>query len=171
MSSFFSYNYIGDNMKLRYRHSIDIVLLIVIVLISLTIMETISFGFDSYNVFSTLVISGGFLLISLVDYMFYKMRFKIAKEKGEKMQGYIVDRPLEPSRRKCSLKCLVNDEVVRIAGTYGISDDDAYNYVCSELKKIEDMGNDTFTSKRFPIDVYVYKNKYYFDLDSVKLDK
>lgn len=157
-------------MKLRYRHSIDIVLLIVMVLISLTVIEVICFDFDPYDIFSTLVIAGGFLIISLVDYMFYKMRFKIAKEKGEKLQGYIVDRSVEPSRKKCSLKCLVNGEVVRIAGTYGISDDEAYDYVCSELKRIEDMGDDIFTIKRFPIDVYAYRNKYYFDLDSVKLD-
>ena len=157
-------------MKLRYCHFIEKVLLIVIVLLFFSLFEVVSFDYDPYDILSTLVTAGGFLIISFVDYMFYKLRFKIAKDKGEKLQGYIVDRPVEPSRKKCSLKCLVNDEVVRIAGTYGISDDDAYDYVCSELKKIEDMGGDTFTCKRFPIDVYAYRNKYYFDLDSVELD-
>lgn len=150
-------------------------------------METISFGFDSYDFFEVLSISLGLLVISFISYRISKIHFKIAKKNGYKVQGYIVDsfyhktinyhsrgvrlssRHKNLTSRKYAFKCLVDGEIEDIVGTNGISNDDAYDYVCSELKKIEDMGNGEFKLKNFPIDVYVYKDKYYFDLDSVKL--
>ena len=168
-------------MKLRYYHTFELILLIVIVLISLLIMRTISFGFDFYDFFELLSISLGLLVISFISYRISKIHFKIAKRKGYKVQGYIVDsfyhrtlawhsRHRTLTNRKYAFKCLVDGEIEDIVGTNGISNDDAYDYVCSELKNIEDLGNGEFKLKSFPIDVYVYKDKYYFDLDSVELD-
>ena len=168
-------------MKLRYYHTFEIIILIVIVLIFLLIMSTISFGFDSYDFFAILFICPVLLILGFINYEISKIYFKIAKKNGYKVQGYIVDffnhrtlawssRHRKLTNRKCAFKCLVDGEIEDIVGTNGISNNNAYSYVCSELKKLEDLGNGKFKLRSFPIDVYVYKNKYYFDLDSVKLD-
>ena len=70
----------------------------------------------------------------------------------------------------CKSEKLLTRMLLKIPGV-GICNNNAYKFICSEFKNVEDMGNAKFKLKSFPIDVYVYKNKYYFDLDSVKLDK
>lgn len=171
-------------MKLRYYHTFEIIILIVIVLIFLLIMSTISFGLDSYDFFAILFICPVLLILGFINHKLSKVPFKIAKKNGYKVQGYIIDSfyyrsvPSWSTHRRSlsdkggwAFKCLIDGEIENIVGTNGISNDDAYSYVCSELKKIEDLGNGKFKLKSFPIDVYVYKDKYYFDLESVKLDK
>ena len=161
-----------DIMKLRFYHLFDYALLILTMLIVFCFIEF--FNFQIKEAVYVIVIFVVILLFCFIDYGVYNFRLNEAKKRGTKMQGYIVDHFykyrglfnffINKIYRRCALKCLVDNEIVDIISFYGISDDNAYDYICSELDKNEEK-------KSFPIDVYVYKNKYYFDLGSVKLNK
>ena len=168
-------------MKLRYYRLIDCLLCVILILAIFFILEIFLIHTKDINLLCvTLAPTIIMLLICSIDIILDKNYLKNAKEKGEKKLGYIIDsfyirRHFTISKiipyEKCAFKCIVDGEIKDIIGIYGISDDDAYEYVCQELKKLKETSNDNTEIKNFPIDVYVYKNKYYFDLASVNLDK
>ena len=134
-------------------------------------------------------------LIILIIYIIYYVCFfgfgNFMKKYGNKKQGYIIDSCYPFNQSFFSgygLIAFVDGDLYYVCGlmgnrvekyfkrrllkivSTGICNNKAYKYICSELKKVEDMGNGDFKLRSFPIDVYVYRNKYYFDLASVELD-
>lgn len=53
----------------------------------------------------------------------------------------------------------------------GVVNNKSYRYICSEIMKFNYVGDDKFRLHSFPVDVFFYSDRYYFDLDSVELDK
>ena len=153
------------------------------------------FGFLLFG-FLYMISSNSFCLMLLIIYIvYYICLFNIGsfmKKHGRKKKGIVIDscfvfRSTFFSNRGlvayvdgdlyyicgligCKSEKLLTRRLLKIPGV-GICNNKAYKYVCSEFEKVEDLGNGEFKLKSFPIDVYVYKDKYYFDLDSVKLDK
>ena len=167
-------------MKLRYYHLFDCLLLVILLFALFFLFDFFYVGVNDIKSLSNSLFPIAILMFAcLTDIIIFKSRLKIAKDKGKKKLGYIVDsfyirRHITTSKiipyKKCAFKCVVDNDIKDIIGIYGISDDDAYNYVCTELNKIKEIKNNNIEIKRFPIDIYVYKNKYYYDLNSVNLN-
>ena len=183
MSSFFSYNYIGGSMKLKYRHD-ETAFSIICFIFSVLCALDFSNYYDSLGyALAFLILSFVFLLSIFIKTWLLKILKKKVICKGEKKQGYIVD-----IWGSYGLKGLVDNDVFIITNfrgrtsfnlflarfrtrlADGLVRNKAYKYICSELKNIDYKFNSVSKTERFPIDVYFYRNRYYFDLDSVELD-